>query len=90
MCEGVVEEFIEQYQRGEESCKLLVRGHINLHDYRKAVARRLGDDGSVHYLTMLRHPLKRVLSEYVHVSDHVKSYSPCPLKGITSPLVPCL
>ena len=54
------------YQSGDgPPCKFLFRGHINLFDYERGFQQAFVDlTRDVRYITFLREPLSRALSEY--------------------------
>lgn len=68
-CQETVERFMLAYEKGEERCKLLVRGHIGVFDYRSAAVSMGVPAEDLVLFTMLRDPVQRVMSEYIHVSS---------------------
>jgi hypothetical protein len=67
-CQGVVESYIDAFEGHGERCRLLVRGHIGVHDFQAAARSRGIESKDVVLFTMLRDPVKRLMSEYIHVS----------------------
>lgn len=45
--------------------------HIGLYDYAQAACSTLPPEARVVFLTMLRDPIARVLSEYVHITENL-------------------
>lgn len=69
-CLGRVKELVHRFYAGLETCKMFVRGHIGVYDYREGLkAVQGGKPSDVIWITMLRDPVKRVISEFVHVCD---------------------
>ena len=70
VCSDVIARDVRDIQRGGKSgdgppCKFLFRGHINLFDYERGFQQAFVDSTrDVRYITFLREPLSRALSEY--------------------------
>jgi hypothetical protein len=51
-------------------CNLIVRGHINIYDYEHAFKSVPSSQvNKVFYLTFLREPVARAISEYKHITE---------------------
>jgi len=53
----------------ESRCKLVFRGHINWYDYVKGFTRHRIPSTSIFFLTFLRDPVGRAISEYRHITE---------------------
>lgn len=57
---------------GHGTCQMMVRAHSNLYDYEQGL--RAGRPGARPvFMTMLREPVQRMLSEFVHVTRNLVS-----------------
>ena len=77
ICQKRVENYLEKIDQGIEKCRFIMRGHIGIYDFYNAVGHKYGDyrmaDDDIAFFTILRDPVKRVLSEYTHITKNLVS-----------------
>lgn len=61
-------EYIDAVMKGLDTCHFIMRAHTGVYDVLEAAKSRDVAAENVVMMTMLRDPIKRVLSEFVHVS----------------------
>ena len=77
ICQQRVENYLGKIDRGEEKCRFIMRGHIGIYDFYNAVGHKYDNygmaDNDITFFTILRDPVKRVLSEYTHITKNLVS-----------------
>lgn len=58
------------------ACQLLARGHVGVGDYAAAAAAAGADPSRLVWLTLVREPVSRALSEYRHVTEELGRQGP--------------
>ena len=70
-CEDIVYQWIQETKK-VNGCQWIIRGHINYADYMNAALRAGISSRNVMMYTILRNPIKRVLSEFVHITQNLQ------------------
>lgn len=67
-CKDRLAKYIDTVRKGSDTCQFVMRAHAGVYDVLEAAKSRDIAAENVVMMTMLRDPVKRVLSEFVHVS----------------------